>query len=68
MGTEMQVDFNGNTELLKRCEKIRACASVTMGLAINIDQATTFWQQARDKGIGTAVFEMAQQRILTGHP
>lgn len=41
MGTEMQVDFNGNTELLKRCEKIRACASVTMGLAINIDQATT---------------------------
>ena len=34
----------------------------------NIDQATTFWQQARDKGIGTAVFEMAQQRILTGHP
>jgi len=34
----------------------------------NTDQATTFWQQARDKGIGTAVFEMAQQRILTGHP
>jgi tetratricopeptide (TPR) repeat protein len=34
----------------------------------NIDQATSFWQQARDKGIGTAVFEMAQQRILTGHP
>ena len=34
----------------------------------NIDQATSFWQQARDKGIGTPVFEMAQQRILNGHP
>ena len=39
-GTEMQADFNGNTELLKRCEKIRACGSVAMGLAIDIDHAT----------------------------
>jgi hypothetical protein len=34
----------------------------------NTDQAMTFWQQASEKGIGTPVFDMAQQRILTGHP
>ena len=34
----------------------------------NTDQAMTFWQQASEKGIGTQVFDMAQQRILNGHP
>ena len=34
----------------------------------NTDQAMTFWQQASEKGIGTPVFDMAQQRILNGHP
>ena len=34
----------------------------------NTDQAMTFWQQASEKGIGTQIFDMAQQRILNGHP
>jgi len=34
----------------------------------NTDQAMTLWQQASEKGIGTQVFDMAQQRILNGHP
>ncbi|MFM7188282.1 MAG: protein kinase domain-containing protein [Armatimonadota bacterium] len=34
----------------------------------NTDQALTLWQQASEKGIGTQVFDMAQQRILNGHP
>jgi len=34
----------------------------------NTDQAVTLWQQASEKGIGTQVFDMAQQRILNGHP
>ena len=44
-------------------------STIGLGLATFVfAEATTFWQQARDKGIGTAVFEMAQQRILNGHP
>ncbi len=34
----------------------------------NIDQATSLWEQAKEKGIGTPVFEMAYQRIVNGHP
>jgi len=34
----------------------------------NTDQAMTLWQQASEKGIGTQIFDMAQQRILNGHP
>ncbi len=39
-GTEMQADFHANSELLERCERIRALGAVVMGLAANTEQAT----------------------------
>lgn len=39
-GFEHQADVNGNAELLKRCEAIRARGAVMMGLADDVAQAT----------------------------
>ena len=39
-GAELQAEFNGNADLLARCEAIRAAGSVRMGLAATTDIAT----------------------------
>jgi len=39
-GREMPVDFNRDAALLARCEAIRACGAVAMGLAASSEQAT----------------------------
>ena len=39
-GSEMPADFNRDAQLLARCEAIRACGAVAMGLAASIDEAT----------------------------
>lgn len=39
-GTEMQGDVNGDPALLERCEAIRACGAVAMGLAASAQEAT----------------------------
>jgi 2-methylaconitate isomerase len=39
-GTEMQADVNADAALLARCERIRAHAAVTMGLAGSAEEAT----------------------------
>ena len=39
-GDEMQDEVNGNPELLARCEAIRACGAVAMGLAESMAEAT----------------------------
>jgi probable AcnD-accessory protein PrpF len=41
LGNEMQADVNGNAELLKKCEAIRAHAAVRMGLAATAEEVTT---------------------------
>jgi 2-methylaconitate isomerase len=39
-GTEMPADFNRDASLLARCEAIRACGAVAMGLAATAQEAT----------------------------
>ncbi|KAF1018031.1 MAG: 2-methyl-aconitate isomerase [Paracidovorax wautersii] len=39
-GCELQADVNGNAALLRRCETIRAHATVAMGLAASAEEAT----------------------------
>lgn len=39
-GAEMQSDINGDDELLRRAESIRATATVAMGLAVSAEEAT----------------------------
>jgi 2-methylaconitate isomerase len=40
-GTELQGDINGNTELLKRAEAVRAQGALAMGLVSSIEEAMT---------------------------